>query len=101
MDKSATFSTSVVWAALIISGALVFSASTISPKVGRYTVTPERQNWVIVGDTKTGRSWSCVTKALYESDSWRPDADFPKDFEGCLEMSVPSVVQKKVTYEGT
>jgi hypothetical protein len=99
MDNSANFSTSVIWAALIIAAAIVFSASTMSPKVGRYTITPERQNWVIVGDTKTGRSWSCVTTALYKSDSWSQDSDFPKDFEGCLEMSVPSKVQKRVSYD--
>lgn len=100
MDNSASFSTSVVWAALIMGGAILYSASIIKPKEGRYTFIHQKEYWVLVGDTKTGRSWSCVTKALFESDSWSQDSDFPKDFEGCLEMSVPYTVHKSVSYEG-
>ena len=101
MDKSASFSTSVVWASLILAGSIIFAASTVKPKVGRYTFSPEKENWVLVGDTKTGRSWSCVNKVLFEDENNQSYfSDFPKDFEGCLEMSVPTTVQKRVSYEG-
>lgn len=101
MEKlvSEKLSASIVLAAVILAGAILFSASAFKPKVARYTFSPERQNWILVGDSHTGKSWSCVAKALYQSEDWSQSSDFPKDFEGCLEMSVPSKVQKRVTYE--
>lgn len=101
MDNSASFSTSVVWAALIMGGAILYSASIIKPKEGRYTFIHQKEYWVLVGDTKTGRSWSCVNKDLFKDENNQSYfSDFPQSFEGCLEMSVPTTVQKSVSYEG-
>lgn len=100
MEKSTVdkLSSTILWAAGILAVSFIFSASTTSSKVGRYTFTPERQNWVLIGDTRTGRAWSCVAKALYE-EGLRDRADFPAGFEGCHEMSVPSKVQKRAAYD--
>lgn len=92
-------STSIVWAAVILAVAILYSASAFKPQVNRYTFTPHRENWVIVGDTHTGKSWSCASKAIYESDDWKGVSGIPSDFDGCLEMSVPSKIQKRVSYE--
>jgi hypothetical protein len=100
MEKSTVdkLSSTILWAAGILAVSFIFSQSNTSPKVGRYTFTPERENWVLIGDTRTGRSWSCVAKALYE-EGVRDNADFPKGFVGCHEMSVPSKVQKRAAYD--
>lgn len=100
MDKTTIekLSSTILWAAGILAASLVFSASTTSSKVGRYTFMPEREHWVLVGDTKTGRSWSCTAKAVYE-EGVKDNADFAPGFDGCHEMSVPSKIQKRVAYE--
>lgn len=101
MEKSTVdkLSSTILWAAGILAVSFIFSQSNTSPKVGRYTFTPERQNWVLVGDTRTGRSWSCITEALYR-EGLRDNTDMPLDFEGCYEMSVPTKIQKRNSYEG-
>jgi hypothetical protein len=91
----------IIKAALILAGAIIFTAWLLKPRVGRYTFTPDKQNWVLVGDTKTGKSWSCVAKVLYKNEDWFRDSELtPENFDGCLEMSVPPKVQKSVSYEG-
>lgn len=92
-------SSTILWAAGILAVAFIYSSSTISSKVGRYTFTPERENWVLVGDTRTGRSWSCVTQALYK-EGLSGNTEMPLGFEGCHEMSIPTKVQKRNSYEG-
>lgn len=95
-------SAAIKWASVVLAIAIVFSASAFKPKEGRYTFTPQKENWILVGDTKTGRSWSCVTKAMYEDENNKSYfSDFPKSFEGCLAISIPTKVQRDVSYEGT
>lgn len=93
----------ITWAAVILAVAIVYSALVTRPKVGRYTFLNDRQNWVLVGDTITGKSWSCLNKKIYDENFDEiirgESSDFPKGFEGCFEMSVPSKVQRQVSYE--
>lgn len=94
-------SSAIKWAAVVLAIAMVFVASAFKPKEGRYTFTPQKDNWVLVGDTKTGRSWSCVTKAMFENETNKSYfSDFPEGFEGCLAISIPSKVQRDVSYDG-
>ncbi|HSH72721.1 MAG TPA: hypothetical protein VK974_06660 [Methylophilaceae bacterium] len=67
MDNTSVqkLSSALIKSAVIISLAFIFSAKLMSPKVGRYMVTPSKENWVLVSDTKTGRSWECVNRQQY------------------------------------
>lgn len=62
-------------------------------------VAPSKENWVLVSDTKTGRSWECINRQQYLETLEFNREDLPKGFEGCYEMSVPSKVQRMVSYE--
>ncbi len=103
MEQSAVdkLSAAIKWAAVVLAAAMILSVTIFKPKVGRYTFTPQKDNWILVGDAYTGRSWSCVTKTMLEDENNRSYfSDFPKSFEGCLAISIPSKVQRDVSYEG-
>ncbi|MDO9281454.1 MAG: hypothetical protein Q7T88_03625 [Methylotenera sp.] len=94
-------SSAIKWAAVILAVAIVFSASAFKRGEGRYSFTPQKDNWVLVGDTKSGRSWSCVTKFMFEDENNKSYfSELPLSFEGCLAISIPSKVQRDVSYQG-
>lgn len=93
-------SSSIITASFILGGAIIFTAWLIKPSVGRYTFSPIKAHWVLVGDTKTGKAWSCVSKRVYEAEDLANNSEFSESyFEGCLDMMVPYKVQKRVDYE--
>lgn len=98
---SQVISKAITSAALILAVAVIFSANLMKPKSGRYTFTGDLENWVIVGDTRTGRSWRCLSTSVFD-ESVDAGAEIPKGFDsGCFAISVPSKVQKMNSYEGT
>ena len=58
---------------------------------GRYTfASSPKENWVIVGDTATGKSWECVTEGLYDEYLSNPHyQEETSNFDGCHPMMSP------------
>ena len=64
---------------------------------GRYTfASSPKENWVIVGDTATGKSWECDSRGLYaEYLSDKKQQEESPNFDGCHAMMPPSDVEKR------
>ena len=64
---------------------------------GRYTfASSPKENWVIVGDTATGKSWECASRDLYAE--YLSNKDYQKEspnFNGCHAMMSPFNTDKK------
>jgi hypothetical protein len=101
MEKSTIdkLSSHILWSASILSASIIYSSFNISSEVGRYTLTPERQDWVLIGDTRTGRSWSCMNEVLYK-EGLKDGTEMPEGFDGCYEMSTPEMVQNVSSNSG-
>lgn len=93
-EKKSTDSLSktITTASWILAVAITLGAWQIKPFNGRYTFTPNHGNWVIIGDSRTARSWLCAPREVYEDylrEKQKSYSQLPQDFNGCAEIMVP------------
>lgn len=89
MQKAIVFSAILISISLMVSAAIVSKNSNVDRYSFSLATTLDNQQWVTVGDTYAGKSWSCTTK--HNRDEYKGQDNFflPKDFNGCLEMVNP------------
>ena len=86
----------IYYALVVLIALLAINLLNLSLGSGKYSFSSDPDGWVVVGETRTGNSWRCSTKILYEQyRSGETEINGLPEFNGCLVMMNPNRLGEK------